>query len=211
MKNSVAIMSLVAGATMLTGAAVASPKGGVGAARAPAPATAEMVSSFVDRYAARETVDPLRSASSNPRASHATDVTLYPTADREVVFVSFRIAGVDRIALVATHGGHVTRFTDFTGARPKHVPVVIAHRDDVQMQAQSILSPTASVAAATSARAAPDHRRTDVQAQAADLLHFASVSSASAEPFRIATVHVPAPIGDSQQMARALLTPSHAQ
>jgi hypothetical protein len=207
MKNSMVLKSLVAGATMLTGSAFAS-EPGVGAALAPTPATADVVSSFVDRYAVREFNRKLRNPSTDAAIDHATDVTLYPTADREVVFVSFRIAGADRIALAETHGGRVTRFTDFAGERPRHVSASTADFGDAQAQARSILSPKTSVGTVTSTRAAQENQRTGAQAQAADVLQFASERAASAAPSQIATHNVPRSVGDSLQMARNFINSS---
>jgi len=200
-------MGLVVGASMLTGSVLAS-ETSAGAAHQPTPATAQVVSSFVSRYAAREDGHPLRNGPSNSVASERADVTLYSTADREVVFASFRVAGADRIALVETHGGRITRFTDFAAARPKNVSRATADGGDAQAQARSILSPTPSAVAVTFARAAPEQQRTRAQEQAAALLQFTTVTSDSAQRFQIATRNVPRFYGDSQQMARALLTSS---
>ena len=206
MKNLMMLKSLVAGATMLTGSAFAS-EPDVGAALAPTPATAEVVSSFVDRYAVREFNRTPRNTATDAPIGQATDVTLYPTADHEVVFVSFRIGGAERIALVETHGGRVTRFTDFTGERPRNVSASTADFGDAQAQARSILSPTTSDAIVTS-RAAQEHQSTGAQAQAADVLQFASESAASAAPPQIATHNVPRSVGDNLQLARSFITSS---
>jgi hypothetical protein len=147
----------------------------------------------------------LRDKSTDAAIDHATDVTLYPTAEREVVFVSFRIAGAVRIALVETHGGRVTRFTDFAGERPRNVSRLTADVGDAQAQARSILSPTTSVTIVTATHTAQEHRRADAQAQAADVLQFASANAASAAP---ATRKVPRSVGDSLQLARTFITSS---
>jgi hypothetical protein len=120
--------------------------------------------------------------------------------------LSFRIAGADRIALVETHGGRVTRFIDFAGERPQNVSALTAHLGEPQAQARSILSPTPSVAIVTSTRTAQEHQRTGAQAQAADVLQFESERTASAVPSRIA--NVPRSVGDSLQMARTFITSS---
>ena len=179
MKNSMMLVGFIAGATMLAGAALASDSI-AGTATAPTPATERAVSSFVDRYAAFETVPGLRNTSVAASA-RATDVMLYPTADRDVVFVSFRIGGEERIALAETHDGRVARFTDFAGIRPRVVSVETADSSDAQEQARSILSPTSPVVVPSSARSAPDERRTGAQQQAANLLQFGSVKTASVE------------------------------
>jgi hypothetical protein len=207
MKNLMMLKSLVAGATMLTGSAFAS-EPDVGAALAPTPATAEVVSSFVDRYAVREFNRTPRNTATDAPIGQATDVTLYPTADHEVVFVSFRIGGAERIALVETHGGRVTRFTDFTGERPRNVSASTADFGDAQAQARSILSPTPSVAIVTSTRGAQEHQRTDAQAQAADVLQFASERAASAAPSQTAARSVSRSVGDNLQLARTFITSS---
>jgi hypothetical protein len=184
----------------LTGAAVASDTVR-GMAMAPTPAAAEAVSSFVDRYAVRETRPGLRNPLSVATTARATNVTLYPTADSEAVFVSFRIGGAERIALAETHEGRVTRFTDFTGIRPRIASVETASSGDAQEQARSILSPTSSAVVSGSARLAPNKRRTGAQQQAADLLQFASVKADSAERSQIASRDVAVSVGDSHQIA----------
>jgi hypothetical protein len=196
MKNSMKLMGLIAGATILTGRAVASDTFS-GAAMAPTPATAEAVSSFVDRYAVRATLPGLRNTSAVVTSNSSQDVTLYPTADREVVFVSFHIREAEHIALVETHDGRVTRFTDFAGIRPKNVPVVAADSGDAQEQARSILSPTSSVVTSTLRNSTPNRSWISAQEQAADLLQFSSVKTASADPSQVASRDIPRAVGDS--------------
>ena len=197
MKKSMTLASFIAGATVLSGAAVASDT----VAMTPTPATAEAVSSFVDRYAARETLPGPRNTSTVVTSARATGVTLYPTADPEAVFVSFRVGGAERVALAETHDGRVTRFTDFAGIQPRIVSVDTADSGDVQEQARSILSPTSSVVTSSSARSAPNNRRPSAQQQAADLLQFASVKTASAERSQISSRDVPGSVGDSRHIA----------
>jgi len=198
------------GAAVFASSGVASEVGPV-VALAPTTATAAMVSEYVERYAVRESVRPLRHTYSDASAGHATNVNLYPTADREVVFVSFRIAGSERIALVETSGNRVTRFTDFAGKRPKVVSAAASQVGDAQAQARSILSSTPSAITKSQERVASGHQRFDAQQQAAELLQFASPKTTSTKRPLVTVMNVPKLPGDSQKLARALLTSSSAE
>jgi hypothetical protein len=195
MKNSMKIMGLITGAAMFTGAAIAADKF-TGAAMAPTPATAEAVSGFVDRYAGHAAFAEVRNTSSVITTSRSTGLTLYPTADREVVFVSFRIGEAEHIALVETHDARVTRFTDFAGIQPKKIPVLAADSGDAQDQAKSILSPTSPAAITTPVSTTPNEPRRSAQQQAADLLQFASVRTDSAQHSHVASRDDQRMIGD---------------
>lgn len=204
MKKSIVLMGLVAGATIHS--AVAAPTA-IGTALAPTTATTAVVSSFVDRYVARESNRLLRHPASGSPTRAATDIALYPTADREVVFVTFRITGAEHVALVETTDGRVGRFTDFAGERPKNDLTATAIRADAQAQAQSFLSPTPAEVIVSSERGTTTQDRIGVQEQAAELLQFTSLKTATQEP-GVGKRAVARSIGDSQRMARRLLTSS---
>jgi hypothetical protein len=199
MKNPLTLLGFAVGVTLLTGSAVASETVAAGAL-VPSAATAQTVSTFVDRYAVRETRKTPRNLASVSSAGHATDVTLYATADREVVFVSFRMGGEERIALVETVGGRVTRFTDFARGRPRRISDATAQVGDAQEQARALLSSVPAVGTVNFLRGTSANQKTDAQQQAGDLLQLPSS--------RMTIRNVPRSVGDSQKMAGALLTSS---
>ena len=199
MKSLMLSMSVLASATLAT-PLVAAENSNPGAA-APSAATVKVVSAVVGTYADRDGL------------ASARDLVLYPTANREVVFVSFRTAGAgpqaNHIALVSTQGGRVTRFTDFSGPQPRRLPTLAAaQRDDAQSQARALLVTAVPLSRPAPTTPAIDSRQVpaSAQSQAADLLR--SAPTDPREPRRMLARGVPAVHGDSQAMARALLTMS---
>jgi hypothetical protein len=208
MKTYLVLVGIAAGATMFGGSAAAS--GAVaGAASKPTPETTRMVNNFVDRYPAYA-ADRTSRAPSSLVTSSATDAVLYPTADREVVFVSFQVAGRDHVALVESHGGRITRFTDMAGPRPRHLSITPTDSGDAQAQARLLLTPPPSFARRSSN--ASQAQRSGAQEQAADILQFASGRMTALASVRIAAragSHLSEDrLGDSNQSARALLVSS---
>lgn len=192
MKSTLLSLSVLASVTTLAASAVASERinhGGL----APAPATVAAISSFVGR--------------------HVTELTVYPTADRGVVFVSYHTDGGhqsgDHIGLVKAHDGQVTRYTDFTGSRPRHLSRITAESaGDAQAQARALLMTATAKVTPAATTTASTGARTSAQTQAAELLRAAPGAAQPAEHRRLAAMKTPAVRGDSQAMARALLTAS---
>lgn len=201
MKTLSKTLSAVASTTLLAGSVLAAN------ATAPSQTTVDAVTQVVGGY---QQALALPAATARTTVAH---LTLYPTADRNVVFVSFQTneasRAVEHVGLVETSAGQVTRFTDFSGTSPQEVKTVLAAvREDAQMQARALLAP-ANPEAVTTAVATSSVRLT-AQSQAADLLRAAPLTSPSRTPARLARV-TPAVTGDSQAMARTVLTFARAQ
>jgi hypothetical protein len=205
MKILVTVKSLVAGATMMAGAAVASTPVATPAA-VPAPAASAIVAEFVDRYAARRQAPATRDSSTDTAVGHATALTVYSTADSDAVFVTFRMADVSHIALVETQYGRVKRFTDFTGRRVPSASVRKAPAGDAQAQAGSLLLPALSFAGMSSSGASDPHW-TGAQLQAAQVMQSATVWTLSPQ---VVGRPVPRLAGEGLQ-ARAVIASSIGQ
>ena len=199
MKSLMLSMSVLASATLAIPVGAAE-KSNLGAA-APSAATVRAVSAVVGTYADRAGL------------ASAKELVLYPTANREVVFVTFRTAGADpqanHIGLVSTHGGRVTRFTDFSGAQPRRMPTVAAVlRDDAQSQARALLVTAVPLSRSMPTTPGLASRQVPASAQSQAAVVLRPVPTVRPEPRRVLALGAPAAHGDSQAMARALLTMS---
>jgi hypothetical protein len=205
MKLSMSVSSVVIGATMVVGSAVAATPATTPVA-APTPATMAMVAGFVHGYAAREISTAPRGASTDTAAGQAVDLAVYPTANRESVFVAFRMADAAHIALVDIQNGQVKRFTDFAGKRAQRVAVPAPRTGDAQAQAGALLSPSPSFARKSSTAAA-EHEWSGAQLQAARVLQSATVWTVSPQ----AIGHNNPRTGGEVLQARAVITSSIGQ
>jgi len=143
--------------------------------------------------------------------AHASGVALYPTADSNVVFVTFRMGAQagdqERIAMVETRDGRVVRVTDFAAGSPTApASVAVAAAGDVQSQARALLIAAAPSHTAAVSRFAGDLAQGGAQAQAANLLRSGGDSKVAA-PRHLAALPAAARTGggDSQEMAKRLL------
>jgi hypothetical protein len=163
--------------------------------------TVQAVSAFVGSYAQRDS------------QSRAQNLVLYPTSSREAVFVTYHASGTapqaDHIGLISLRGGRVTRYSDLTGAQPRRVPMVAAaNRDDAQSQAGALL--VTAVPQSQPGYAEPVLASREVpasaQSQAAEVLRAAPTVRHEGEPRRVLAMAGPVVHGDSQAMARGVLT-----
>ena len=138
---------------------------------------------------------------------------VYPTANRSVVFMSFQADGAcaqkEHVGLAYVEGGRVVRFTDFSGSQPRQLrPVAAAGREDAQSQARALLVSAAPLSPPTSKQPVLASRQApaSAQSQAAGLLSSIPASGQTSEPRRGLAQGAAAGRGDSQAMARALLS-----
>jgi hypothetical protein len=189
----------VSSATIVAGYSMAA-NVSAGQATVPNHATVDAVERFVADNG--RTALPPPTGTNNARVDN---LTVYPTRDQQVMFVSFQTSESDRriehVALVETDGAKVTRFKDFSHKSPITMTRAAAMRHDAQGQARTFLVPVVPV---ISPRVEMRTVTASAQEQAADVMRNHTVTLHNSNSPRVASAKQA--YGDSQSKVRALLT-----